>query len=419
MKILSIEIDNVLAITAVRLEPNGRPVVIGGANGAGKSSVLNAIAMAFGGGRAIPEEPMHRGAESAHVVCETEELTVTRKWTAAGKSTIEVRARDGSRVAKPQEVLDRLFGALTFDPLAFERMAPRDQRAALMKIAGLDFAASDAQRAAAYDARTDVNREVKRLEGAVASIPPTPAGGPTEERSIGDVLAELRRRETGNAENAARRRELGALRDRATKQAETIRRLRSELAAAEETLASMTRDGKAMAAVVEALVDAPTSEVSAQIATLEADNKRARDFQAREKLRTDLRAAQAKADAHTKTIEGIDAKKAAAAAAAKYPIPGLVVTDDGVRLNGVPFANASSAERLRASVAIGAAENPQLRVMLIRDGALLDDRSLETLAGIAAEYDIQTWTEVVGNRKACTVLIADGEVAVDTVNPTA
>ena len=30
------------------------------------------------------------------------------------------------------------------------------------------------------------------------------------------------------------------------------------------------------------------------------------------------------------------------------------------------------------------------------------------LAEIAAEHDIQTWTEVVGNRGECTVIIADG-----------
>jgi hypothetical protein len=78
---------------------------------------------------------------------------------------------------------------------------------------------------------------------------------------------------------------------------------------------------------------------------------------------------------------------------------------------GFPFEQASSAEQLRVSAAIGMALNPELKVMLIRDGSLLDAESLRLLSELAERADHQIWIERVSTGEEVSVVIEDGLVA--------
>ncbi|NGZ99664.1 hypothetical protein G5V59_02720 [Nocardioides sp. W3-2-3] len=51
--------------------------------------------------------------------------------------------------------------------------------------------------------------------------------------------------------------------------------------------------------------------------------------------------------------------KADALAKATFPVDGLGFDDDGVTYQGVPFAQASSAEQIRVSLAMAMSLNPQ------------------------------------------------------------
>ena len=109
-------------------------------------------------------------------------------------------------------------------------------------------------------------------------------------------------------------------------------------------------------------------------------------------------------------MEARDAEKRAAVAAAKFPVEGLGFGDGIVMLNGVPFDQASAAETLKVSVAIGMAANPKLRVILIRDGSLLDEDSRAQISAMAKESDYQLWIEVAGRGEATGFVIEDGQV---------
>ena len=52
MKILRLSASNVMRLRAVEIEPAGTVQIVAGKNGAGKSSVLNALWLALGGGAA-------------------------------------------------------------------------------------------------------------------------------------------------------------------------------------------------------------------------------------------------------------------------------------------------------------------------------------------------------------------------------
>ncbi|HEY5960279.1 MAG TPA: hypothetical protein VIV60_27185, partial [Polyangiaceae bacterium] len=113
----------------------------------------------------------------------------------------------------------------------------------------------------------------------------------------------------------------------------------------------------------------------------------------------------------TKKIADIDESKRQQLANAKWPVPGLGFTEEGVTIDGQPFEQASQAEARVVSFAIGAALNPELKVALIDDGEKLDKTSMKHLAKLAAEKDMQVWIERVGDGDAGAIIIEDGEIA--------
>ena len=163
MQIVQLEAENIKRLHAVRIRPDGAIVQITGKNGEGKSSVLDAIAYGLAGERGIPAKPIREGAEEAKIVVDLGDLTVTRRWTKAGKTYLSVEGKGGAKSSSPQKLLDSLVGELTFDPLAFSRMAPRDQVATLKGVAKLDFSAQDKRRSEVFDERTGINRQHKSV----------------------------------------------------------------------------------------------------------------------------------------------------------------------------------------------------------------------------------------------------------------
>ena len=115
----------------------------------------------------------------------------------------------------------------------------------------------------------------------------------------------------------------------------------------------------------------------------------------------------------TAAMESRTKQIANAMAEANMPIPGLSLTAGTVMLNGLPFDQASDAERLRASVAIAMAGNPQLRVIRIKDGSLLDDGGIQMIADLAKENDYQVWLERVDSTGKIGIVMEDGEVVAD------
>ena len=95
------------------------------------------------------------------------------------------------------------------------------------------------------------------------------------------------------------------------------------------------------------------------------------------------------------------------------PLEGLSFNEDGLVLNGIPFEQASDSQQLRASVALGMALNPELRVMLINQGSELDQRSLTELVDIAEELDCQVWVVRVSKGAECSVIIEDGSIVAE------
>src|ERR1035437_1668436 len=131
MKIIRFEAENIKKLRVVEITPSGNIVEITGANGAGKTSILDSIWYALGGAENIPSVPLRKGAKNGHVKLDLGEIVVMRRFSSSGSTDLRVESKDGTALKSPQSILDRLVGSLTFDPLEFSRMKPTEQLATI------------------------------------------------------------------------------------------------------------------------------------------------------------------------------------------------------------------------------------------------------------------------------------------------
>lgn len=400
MRIVRLTAENVKRLRAVEITPEGDVVVVSGRNGQGKTSVLDAIWMALAGAAGAKEttRPIRDGETHAEVTVDLGDLIVSRKWTDAG-TTLHVASPDGARYSSPQTMLDGLIGRLTFDPLAFAEQPQREQLATLLSVVELPFdpAHLARQRQAVFEQRTDANREAKRIEAAISQIPAVLDGTPDEHVDPATIAAEL---EAALAQNSER----DDIFDAYERAKATAARLATELAKAEDDLRGME------AQIVPDEVD--VAAIRARLAEVNKLNTSVRAKQERATLAAQLEAHRAQSADLSAQLEAIDKTKADGVAAARMPLQGLSFDEEGVLYDGIPFAQASSAERLRVSVAIAMALNPEIRVIRISDGSLLDSENLAVLGEMAAEHDFQVWVERVDETGAVGVVIEDGAVVV-------
>lgn len=401
--IVSLTAENFKRLKAVEITPDGNVVVISGRNAQGKSSVLDAIWAALAGkaGAKNLDRPIRDGETSATVTVELDDLVVTRRWTEK-TNTLTVASKDGRKYSKPQQVLDDLIGRLAFDPLEFANMRPADQRAALLQVVDLPFVPEDVENARrrAYDARTEANREARRLKAVLDTLPEVPAGTPDEAPSISDLAAQYN-------ELAG----LEATMDRALSERD---RINAEIARLQAQLDETLQGGREAAARIAEISGAggfkTARDASIAVQNAEKVAHLVRVKQDRAKVEADFEAAVGAAQVHADRIADLDRVKAEGLAAAQMPVVGLGFDDEGVTLNGVPFTQASAAERLKVSVAMAMAMNPTVRVICIRDAALLDQDSMAALYRFAAARDFQIWVERVDPQQGVGVIIEDGQV---------
>lgn len=400
-KIIKLEANNFKRLRAVEISPDGNLVVIAGRNGQGKTSVLDAITAALGGNNAktLPR-PIRDGEDKASIVLETEDLIVTRKFTASG-STLTVKSKDGATFSKGQAKLDQLLGRLSLDPLAFTQLSDKEQLATLIDLVELPFnpAKLEAERAKVFTERTDVNRRVKELQGQAAQYS-IPADVPAEEVSVSALLTQYREAECQHRELASSRRTLEAVQAK-------VDALRAQLAGAEEELSQ----ARAYFEDWDEAVLPDLEAIQSQIDTAEQVNTNVRMAQGHRQIVDRLTTLKGDAEFLSAQLAAIEKRKAEGLAAATFPVDGLGFDTDGVTYQSVPFKQASGAEQLRVSLAMAIALNPGLKVIRIADGSLLDSTNLQLIEEMAVANDYQVWIEMVDETGDFGITIEDGSVA--------
>lgn len=431
MKIIELRAENVKRLQAVQITPEGSLVVIGGKNGAGKSSVLDAILYALGGAGTLPGKPVRRGADKAEIEVTLDgdrTLVVRRRITEGGKTSLEIEQRneDGSiaKIASPQKLLDSLVGSIAFDPLAFTRLRPQDQVEILRTSVGVQVDDIDRAERTAFESRAEVNRDVKRIEAQLAGMPQH-ADTPAEPIVVDEVLAEIeaaqatnRKRHEAFAEVRNAEAEIASNAERIRVNVAEVKRLELQLAEARKLVDHYSEARVRLDLLAEdlrkqaqAMPEIDCDPLADRLRQADAINAKVRANRERAKHVEHLQAAREQAEDLTRQIEDLRRQRIDRLAAAPWPVDGLGFGENGVTFQGLPFEQCSSAEQLRISTAIALAQNPKLPIAIIRDGSLLDADSLAIVGELAAERGAQLWIERVGDGEECSVVIEDGTIA--------
>jgi len=407
MKILELRASNVKNIKAVEIKTGGKAVTLTGKNGAGKSAVIDTILLALGGGKM--SESIRNGETKAEAYIDLGEYQVKKVSTASG-DRLEVKS--GNMVAKsPQALLNNLLGQLTFDPLAYLGLDEKKQREILLKLIGVDLTDYEALRKVVFDERTVANREVKRLEGVLSELDVPHDNTPAEEMSAKKVMDEL----IVLQETARKHEESVFLDEQQTSNyeghkervEELIETLEHDLKTAQDELRGMVLPDRVLApAVPDGAIEAKQLEAT----QVEGLNKIIRLANAYRGAKEDEVAAVKIADGLTDKINALDAKKEAALSTCEMPIGGLAVDEEGITMNGVRIKKLSTGEQIRVSVAIAMALNPKLKVILVREGSLLDEDGLKAIYELVEGKGYQLWIEKVDGSGECGVYIEAGEV---------
>ena len=440
MKIINLQAENFRILKAIEIAPDGNLVTIGGKNEQGKSSVLDAIWVALAGRSKAPPTPIRNGEQKCTIRLDLGDIIVTRTLTAPkeeGKTytdSVKVESADGSqRYNKPQLMLDDLMGQIGFDPFDFVKRKPEDQAELLLQMVPLpiDLEELARQDAADYSNRTIINREVATLDGQIAGIR-VADDLPTElvdrEAILGQLSSaadtntaiERERMRRDGEEAIVQRLDASAVnkRESATERRTEAARL---IAEAEQLETGANEDDSAAAARRAQLKDLPplgepvdTAKLRDDLAAAEATNAQIAEAARRADLIKQRDAKVAASQSLTDMMDAREEDRRKALSSARMPIEGLgfAINEKGkpvVLFNGLPFGDASSAQQIRASTAIAMAGNPDLRVLRIKDGSLLDEDSLAIIAEMADAEDFQLWVEIVGTG-GVGIVIEDGSV---------
>lgn len=438
MKIIQLRAENFKKLKVVEIRPDGNMVQITGRNGQGKTSLIECIYFAFRGAKALPLKPVRKGTERLLVKLATEEFTITRTL-AEGSSvpTLKLEMKgDNKRDATPEAFLKKIFGALTFDPLAFVNMSTLEKVEELRRTANidLDFVAIDKANADDFTERSKINKEVKELTVVIDSMTVL-EGLPAKRIDEEKILAQLNAAGEANAKaqeifvakqnlgaEAARmgvrridsERGIGEIEAKIKLLEEQLAKARVELKDARQAHKEAERNFEA---AEKAFRDAPAGDpidvaaLTAELQSAQRTNKAIEQREIYDTLRAKRDKKQTEADMLTSRREARDEKKRQALANAKLPVVGLTFDETNVLYKGIPIENLGEGEQIRISAQIGMAANPKLRVMCIHHGEALDEEGLKILAELAEKNDFQIWMARVDSSGTVGIVLEDGMVA--------
>jgi len=421
MKIIKLTANNVKNLRAIEITPEGNSVMLTGANGAGKSAIIDAIFSTLTGQRL--KDVVRHGEDRADVLVEMGDFSVKKTWTSKGE-TIQVYSttEEGKKIkySSPQTFLDEKIGKLSFDPMAFKDMKPSERIEVLKKIAGLDFSNIDKEKDKVYEDRTVLNSRIKEAVAHLSNTEAPDPKTPDEEIAYKGELAKIQDlRDKRQAYLDAKRQKEGSASMIKASEA-TIEELSEKIKELQDAIETEKEHIKRVEAE-DKEVNVPAEITEAQIIAAESalediEHKNA-DIRAAKRYRQSVKDAdklRKEADKITEKLRRLDQDKATQVANATFPIPDLSLTDEAVMYKGDRFDRLSTGQQIRVSTAIGMALNPELKVIFIREGSLLDSGNLKDIVAQAKDKGYQVWIERCDESGQVGFFIEAGEIkAVD------
>lgn len=421
-KIINLKISNVMRLKAIEINPDQSVVIVGGRNAQGKTSTLDSISMLIGGLKFGPPEPIRLGENHAEIEGQLGEFHLKRTYdrTPTGiKSKLIVKDADGASLKSPQAILDGLTGTLSFDPLEFaDGMNRQRQASTLRELVGLDVEQLEEELSRIYARRTEKGQEKRAAQAVVDDLPWYADIGARKsvveighrmtaavhierarEQRIGDIERKRRELAAYNQAITQLNHEIGLLMKRRGEAENSVDRTREALDSAVYNFEEFVEPENIGA------IEADLAGVENHNQQVDANDKRMERAEYANQIAQEWKALDEEHDTIATNIRK-------QTEAVEYPIDNLELRREGVYFQGVPFEQSSRAERIKVSLAMGMAMNRGMRVLLIRDGSVLDEESMELIHEFAETRDFQIWIEMARGyeQQPGAIIIEDGEV---------
>lgn len=406
VKINELLIENVKRVKAVQFEPSADGLtIIGGRNGQGKTSVLDAIAWALGGNNYKPSVPERDGAlvpPNLHIEL-SNGLIVERK----GKnSTLKVTDPNGNKSG--QQLLNEFVSTLALDLPKFINGSDKDKADSLLKILGIGdvLAQLDTKENQLYAQRTEVGRIADRKKKAADEMPMYP-NVPKEPVSATELIKQQQEILARNGENERKRQD-------AARYEQILANAQIAFDEAKAALQKAEQDCLTARKSAEDLHDESTAELEKNLAEIEALNIKIRANSTKEAAEVEANNLQQEYDGLTEQIESVREERNKLLDSAELPLPGLSVKDGKLIYNNMPWDGMSGSDQLKVATAIVRKLNPRCGFVLMDK---LEQMDLETLREFGAwlkQEGLQVIATRVSTGDECSIIIEDGMVKGDT-----
>lgn len=405
IKITSFEIENVKRVRAVSMEPNAEGLtVIGGRNGQGKTSILDAIAYALGGEKYRPSDFQNREGLNPGSINVT--LSNGLKVVRSGKNAA-LKVIDPSGAKAGQKLLDSFIEELALDLPKFMQMNDAQKGKVLLHTLGIEEQLDELDRREkkAYDERTLQNRDADRKQKYADELPEYP-DAPDEPLSAADMSARLTEALKENAQHQAMRNNIANIERQAEVLNEKIRNLRLALKDAEKEKAELT--AQLMAANTPIPDDIDTTAIQAELENIDAINAQVRTNMDKAKALDVAREAKELAIIYDHKVREIREERDALLASVQMPLPGLSVEQGALVYKGEKWDCMSSMEQFRVAVAVCRQLKPECGFVLLDRLEAFDLQQLADFNAWLKGQGMQAIATRVSEGGECSIIIEDG-----------
>ncbi len=402
VKINSLEIENVKRVKAVQLKPTAKGLtIIGGRNGQGKTSVLDAIAWALGGSKMAPSKPHREGSVSdpkLHI-----ELSNGIVVERSGKNSA-LKVIDPSGKKSGQKLLDGLIEKLALNLPAFMEATPAEKGKTLLQIIGVgdELFKLEQEEASLYNRRTEIGRiadQKKKYADEMQFYPDVP----NEPVSASELIQQQQDILKKNAENQRLR--------------ENVQAIQREYDAAVNALEQAKENVKTLSGKLEMaqksaldLHDESTEELEKNIADIDTLNQKIRANLDREKAEIDAEGFRKQYAGLSEDIEKIRQSKKSLLDGAQLPLEGLSVEQGELVYKGQKWDCMSGSEQLKVATAIVRKLNPECGFVLMDKLEQMDVDTLKEFSAWLEKEGLQVIATRVSTGDECSIIIEEGYV---------
>jgi predicted ATP-dependent endonuclease of OLD family len=409
VKINQLEVENVKRVKAVQLSPTQSGLtIIGGGNGQGKTSVLDAIAWALGGDRFRPSQPAREGAAmppSIHVEL-SNGLIVERK----GKNS-DLKVLDPNGNKSGQQLLNGFVEVLALDLPRFMQASNKDKAETLLQIIGVGDQLHELERQEneIYNRRHTLGQIAEQKKAHAAELPYY-ADAPKDLVSASELIKQQQDILARNGENQRKR-----------QRAEAFRRDRDILKRQLDELTEKYRIACEDCEIAEKsaldLIDESTDELERNIEDIDKINIKVRTNLNKEKAEEDAKDYADQYNSLSRQIEDVRAAKTALLEGAQLPLPGLSVDDGELTYNGYRWDGLSGSDQLKVATAIVRAVKPECGFVLLDKLEQMDTKTLAEFGIWLESEGLQAIATRVSTGDECSIIITDGRAEVPETTP--